>query len=59
MFPCTWTNVDAQIMLEYLKWFDAQMTGRKVILLMDNFDAAVEYLELLSNRIGPKKKFDR
>lgn len=27
------------IMLEWLQWFDSQMSGRKVVLLMDNFSA--------------------
>ena len=29
----------SQIMEEWLRWFDNKMTGRKVVLLMDNFSA--------------------
>lgn len=29
----------AEIMVEWLRWFDNTMAGRKVILLMDNFSA--------------------
>jgi hypothetical protein len=38
------------IMVDWLKWFDSQMAGRKVILLLDNFSAhtaAVSELEAL------------
>ena len=28
-----------QIFIEFLRWFDRKMTGRKVALLMDNFSA--------------------
>jgi hypothetical protein len=38
------------IMLDYLRWFDRRMTGRSVLLLMDNFsahDCAVRQLESL------------
>lgn len=28
-----------QIFIEFLRWFDKKMTGRKVALLMDNFSA--------------------
>lgn len=38
------------IMVEWLYWFDQQVTGRKVLLLMDNFSAhtaAVEALKLM------------
>ncbi|KAI0998405.1 hypothetical protein K3495_g9790 [Podosphaera aphanis] len=40
-----WMNTE--IIIEYPKWFDGQMSGRKVILIMDNFSAhkaAFEYL---------------
>lgn len=40
-----WMNT--QIMVEYLRWFDLQVAPRKVVLLLDNFqahNAAVEYL---------------
>ncbi|KAI1000685.1 hypothetical protein K3495_g7512 [Podosphaera aphanis] len=40
-----WMNTE--IMIEYLKWFDGQISGRKVILIIDNFSghkAAFEYL---------------
>ncbi|KAI0993820.1 hypothetical protein K3495_g14364 [Podosphaera aphanis] len=40
-----WMNTE--IMIEYLKWVDREMAGRKVVLLMDNFSthkAAFEYL---------------
>ncbi|KAI1006555.1 hypothetical protein K3495_g1668 [Podosphaera aphanis] len=39
--------MNTEIMIEYLKWFDGQISGRKVILIMDNFSAhkaAFEYL---------------
>ncbi|KAI0993560.1 hypothetical protein K3495_g14624 [Podosphaera aphanis] len=39
--------IKTEIMIEYLKWFDGQMSDRKVILIMDNFSAhkaAFEYL---------------
>jgi hypothetical protein len=38
------------IMIEWLYWFDQQVTGRKVLLLMDNFSAhtaAVEAIRLM------------
>lgn len=38
------------IMEEYLRWFDSQMSGRKVLLLMDNFsdhNAAFELIQAL------------
>ncbi|KAI0996138.1 hypothetical protein K3495_g12044 [Podosphaera aphanis] len=41
--------MNTEIMIEYLKWFDKEMAGRKVVLLMDNFSAhkaAFEYLNL-------------
>ena len=28
-----------QIFIEFIRWFDLRMTGRKVALLMDNFSA--------------------
>jgi len=31
--------VTTQIFIEFLRWFDRKMTGRKVALLMDNFSA--------------------
>lgn len=31
--------ITSQIFTEFLQWFDRQMSGRKVILLMDNFSA--------------------
>jgi hypothetical protein len=43
-----WMKTD--IMVEWLYWFDQQVTGRKVLLLMDNFSAhtaAVEALKLM------------
>lgn len=27
----------SQIFIEFLRWFDRQMAGRNVVLLMDNF----------------------
>ena len=41
-------SMTTSVMLEYLRWFDCQMQGRQVILLMDNFSAhecAVSQLE--------------
>jgi hypothetical protein len=43
------------IMTEYLRWFDKQMNGRKVLLLMDNFSAhlsAVNELEAMPQGLG-------
>ena len=44
-----WMKTD--IMLEWLYWFDQQVTGRKVLLLMDNFSAHVAAVE--ASRIRP------
>lgn len=44
-----------EIMVDWLRWFDRQMAGRKVILLMDNFsahEAAVSELNALPKGSG-------
>lgn len=41
------------IMIPWLRWFDQQVTGRKVILLMDNFSAHTAAAELLEAQ-GPE-----
>ena len=38
------------IMIEWLYWFDQQVTGRKVLLLMDDFSAHVAAVEALQMR---------
>jgi len=43
-----WMRTD--IMIEWLYWFDQQVTGRKVLLLMDNFSAHVAAVEALQMR---------
>lgn len=43
-----WMRTD--IMIEWLYWFDQQVTGRKVLLLMDNFSAHVAAIEALQMR---------
>jgi hypothetical protein len=40
---------------EYLRWLDRKMTGRKVLLLMDNFsghELGVELVELMGYRMS-------
>lgn len=47
-----WMN--STIMLEYLEWFDRRMSGRQVLLLMDNFsahEAASRTLTLRNTRV--------
>lgn len=39
----------ADIMSEWLYWFDQRMNGRKVVLLMDNFSAHEAVVELIKN----------
>ena len=41
----SWMN--GEIFKEYLEWFDAQFSGRKVLLLMDSFSAHETALEAL------------
>ncbi|KAI7340379.1 hypothetical protein KC315_g724 [Hortaea werneckii] len=38
----------AEIFTEWLRWFDRQMTGRKVVLLLDNFSAHIAAYNELS-----------
>jgi hypothetical protein len=45
--------MNTKIMIEYLRWFDSQMRGRKVILLMDNFSAYVAAAELIEASDSP------
>jgi len=37
----------AVIFIEYLRWFDGQMAGRKVLLLVDGFSAHISAIEQL------------
>jgi len=44
-----------EIMVDWLRWFDKQMSGRQVLLLMDNFSAhlaAINELELMPKGLG-------
>jgi hypothetical protein len=44
-----------EIMVDWLRWFDQQMSGRKVLLLMDNFSAhlaAINSLEAMPQGLG-------
>ena len=36
-----------ELMIEYLKWFDQQVAGRRVLLIMDNFSAHESAVRLL------------
>jgi len=40
------------LFLEYLWWFDGQMAGRKVLLLVDGFSAHVKALKELAAGAG-------
>ncbi|KAI0998774.1 hypothetical protein K3495_g9422 [Podosphaera aphanis] len=42
-----WMNTE--IMIEYLKWFDKEMAGRNVVLLMDNFSAHKAAFEFVNS----------
>lgn len=41
--------MNSEIMEEWLHWFDSQMTGRKVVLLMDNFSAHETAVKAIRN----------
>lgn len=41
------------LMEEWLRWFDCQMTGRKVVLLLDNFSAHEAAVEKISLSMQP------
>ena len=47
----SWMN--GEIFKEYLEWFDAQFSGRKVLLLMDSFSAHETALESLEETTKP------
>ena len=40
--------MNTEIMSDWLRWFDNQMEGRKVVLLMDNFSAHIATVDELS-----------
>jgi hypothetical protein len=55
--PAMWRNnkkgwMNAQIFREWLYWFDSQMEGRKVALLIDNFSAHESGLEIVKEEGG-------
>ena len=41
------------IMIEYLQWFDAQMAGQKVLLLLDNCSSHECAIDLLKEDVLP------
>ena len=41
-----WMNTE--VMSNWLRWFDSQMEGRKVVFLMDNFSAHISAVDELS-----------
>lgn len=54
--PMEWRSnqkgwMTSRIFFEYLIWFNRQMIGRKVILLVDNFSAHITGLELIKNDV--------
>ena len=40
--------MNTEVMSNWLRWFDSQMEGRKVVLLMDNFSAHISAVDELS-----------
>ncbi|KHE79181.1 DDE-domain-containing protein [Neurospora crassa] len=55
--PVVWRNnktayMTATIFIEYLYWFDRQMAGRRVLLLVDGFSAHVSAVKQLKEQHG-------